>query len=112
MERNIHIGTCKVYFSHWSRKNFAVFAAMGREVCISVLRLGMCKTVLLKSARKGLIVREQEEAENVPEELEDRQEWYGCCPVQGLVCSPDSCGNIYGSQKIGGICRFAGMSLF
>ena len=73
----------KIYFCSWSRKKYAVFAALGKEVCISVLATHMCKTVLLKSARKGVIVNNtrtiEEERKEAQEERERKK--YGCCFV-------------------------------
>lgn len=45
-----------LYFSGWSGKNYAVFAAMGKQVCISNLSVHVCERALLKSAKKGIVV--------------------------------------------------------
>lgn len=45
-----------LHFSRWCRKGFAVFAALGKEVRISVLSIAICVSSLQKSARRGIIV--------------------------------------------------------
>lgn len=45
-----------VYFSRWTRKGYAVFAGLGREVRIARLAISMYREVLLKSASCGVIV--------------------------------------------------------
>lgn len=45
-----------LHFSRWCRKGYAVFAALGREVRISVLAISICVRSMLKSAKNGLIV--------------------------------------------------------
>ena len=55
-------------FSRWSRKGYAIFASLGKEVRIAGLAIHICEKALEKSSRKGVIVstarsfeREQEE---------------------------------------------------
>ena len=60
LQPNMKINTCipeaVLYFSQWSGKGYAVFAALGRQVQIAGLALHICLCAMLKSARKGLIV--------------------------------------------------------
>lgn len=68
IKRNTDSKRDKIYFSCWSRKGFAVFAALGKNVCISVLAIHMYGCALLKAARLGIIVNEDacsQEEENV-----------------------------------------------
>lgn len=55
-----------LHFSCWSKKGYAVFAGLGREVKISRLALHMYGNVLLKAAENGVIVNTDREAEVVP----------------------------------------------
>lgn len=57
---------CAVYFTRWSAKNYAIFASLGKQVCIAVLALHICVAALLKSARKGVMISDA----CVAEELE------------------------------------------
>lgn len=43
-------------FRKWSRKSYAVFASLGRNVVIGVLALNILAVALLKTAAKGLIL--------------------------------------------------------
>ena len=54
-ERKCHIAR-KLYFCRWSRKGYAVFASLGREVHIGQLALHVCAMSLKKAARKGLVI--------------------------------------------------------
>lgn len=45
-----------IYFSCWCRKGYAIFAAIGRQVLISAVSLGICRCALLKTARKGNLI--------------------------------------------------------
>lgn len=80
----------KIYFSSWSRKGYAVFSALGKEVYIASLALHMCDVVLLKSAHHGVIVNEacacgypvEEKPEKERKAVEIRSS-------EGLVCSGD-----------------------
>ena len=56
MKINTCIPEAVLYFSQWSGKGYAVFAALGRQVQIAGLALHICLCAMLKSARKGLIV--------------------------------------------------------
>ena len=56
MKRNFRHRNTLLYFSRWSRKEYAVFAAMGKNVAISTVPITICERALLKSARKGIIV--------------------------------------------------------
>ncbi len=55
-----------LHFSCWSKKGYAVFAGLGREVKISRLALHMYKNVLLKAIRNGVIVNLDSVADLVP----------------------------------------------
>lgn len=63
MKRRILFKRCCLYFSAWSRKGYAVFAGLGKEVRISPLALHICGAALLKSALKGVIVNRDNESE-------------------------------------------------
>lgn len=52
-----------VFFSRWSRKGYALFAAMGKQIRISRLAIHMCKSVLLTSAHHGVIINFSKVAE-------------------------------------------------
>lgn len=88
MKINTCIPEVVLYFSQWSGKGYAVFAALGRQVQITGLALHICLCALLKSARKGLIVseglaweeKERERAEQLKREME------GICLHEGEVC--------------------------
>lgn len=45
-----------IYFSCWCRKGYAIFAAIGRQVLIAAVSLRICRSALLKTARKGAII--------------------------------------------------------
>lgn len=47
-----------IYFSRWSRKGYAVFAALGKEVAVATVPINVCEQALLKSAKKGVVVQE------------------------------------------------------
>ena len=79
MKINTCIPEAVLYFSQWSGKGYAVFAALGRQVQIAGLALHICLCAMLKSARKGLIVSgvlawEENEGE-IAEQL--KREWKG-----------------------------------
>lgn len=50
-----------LYFSQWSGKEYAVFAALGKSVRIAALAIHVCRAALLKTARKGGIILTEEE---------------------------------------------------
>lgn len=56
MKYRIHIFNRCLHFSTWSRKRYAVFCSLKREVRISRLATDMYRSVLLKSSQKGLII--------------------------------------------------------
>ena len=102
MKINTCIPEAVLYFSQWSGKGYAVFAALGRQVQIAGLALHICLCAMLKSARKGLIVSgvlaweaitggvcqipmsSNEEAEKIAEQL--KREMEGGCLHEGEVC--------------------------
>ncbi|MGL5683456.1 MAG: hypothetical protein ACRDDZ_10470 [Marinifilaceae bacterium] len=45
-----------VHFARWSRKNYALFAAIGKQVRITSLALRMCQSAFLKAAKQGVII--------------------------------------------------------
>lgn len=55
-----------LHFSCWSKKGYAVFAGLGREVKIARLALHMYKNVLLKASRNGVIINMDRVAEWIP----------------------------------------------
>lgn len=78
----------KLYFSRWSRKGYAVFAALGKNVCISPVGRSVCECALLKSAGKGVIADEAGCAEPAAEEKEntERRGKYSGIATRGEVC--------------------------
>lgn len=105
MIRNNRHRNFLIYFSRWSRKGYAVFAALGKNVVVSSVPLGICESALLKSARKGLIVNEAGAAENFPsEDFEVQKERSGFPFGRGKVCVDEKSlhGDRYGTMK-GGI---------
>ncbi len=52
-----------IYFSRWSRKGYAVFAVLGKEVAVTTFSISICEKALLKSAKKGVVVRETDDTE-------------------------------------------------
>ena len=58
MKKSFRYRNALLYFSRWSRKGYAVFAALGKRVAISTVRICVSESALLKSARKGVIVSE------------------------------------------------------
>ena len=75
MKINTCIPEAVLYFSQWSGKGYAVFAALGRQVQIAGLALHICLCAMLKSARK-----EGKIAEQLKREME------GGCLHEGEVC--------------------------
>ena len=47
-----------IYFSQWSRKGYAVFAALGKDVAFATVSINICEQALLKSAKKGVVIQE------------------------------------------------------
>lgn len=87
----------RIYFSCWSRKGFAIFAALKREVYISKLSLQICAMALKKSARKKMIISDKKTPEYVdcsilPVQLRN---WY-IEIIGGELCPDD----IYYNRKI------------
>lgn len=66
MQEKLRIGYNYIYFSRWSKKGYAVFASLGKEVKISRLALHMYGNVLLKSSANGVIVNIDREADYYP----------------------------------------------
>ena len=54
MIRNSEHRAPVIYFSQWSRKGYAVFAALGKEVAFATVSINICERALLKSAKKGM----------------------------------------------------------
>lgn len=52
-EQKSHINT-KVYFSRWSRKSYAIFSSLGKEVKISRLSIDICAKSLLKLGKLSM----------------------------------------------------------
>lgn len=63
MKSFVYLFGNRVFFSCWSRKGFALFAAMGKQVRINRLAIHMYKNVLLSSARHGVIINFSKVAE-------------------------------------------------
>lgn len=81
----------KVYFSSWSRKGYAVFSALGKDIYIAPLALHMFGVVLLKSAHHGLIVSEASACVcPVRKEREGEREEPGLPSLQGSVRTDDN----------------------
>lgn len=49
----------KLYFSRWSRKSYAIFISLGREVKISRLSVDMCGKSLLKLNKYSMFFYEK-----------------------------------------------------
>lgn len=64
MKRVIYPSISAVRFSQWSRKGYAVFAGLGKRIRISSLALHVCQCALLKSAEKGVIVSDEQCADD------------------------------------------------
>ena len=56
METRRSHGGATLHFSRWSRKGYAMFASLGREVRVGHLALRICAMSLKKAARKGLVI--------------------------------------------------------
>ncbi len=48
MNQRNYISSEQLVFSKWSRKNYAIFASLGKQVKIGVLKAGICQQTLLK----------------------------------------------------------------
>ncbi len=55
-----------LHFSCWSKKGYAVFIGLGKEVKICRLALHMYKQVLLKAGKNGVIINMDSVAELIP----------------------------------------------
>ncbi len=75
-----------LHFSCWSKKGYAVFAGLGREVKISRLALHMYKNVLLKAIGNGVIVNFDRVAEVVPMIVLAVKECWTNARSKGEVC--------------------------
>ncbi len=62
MIRNSEHRAPVIYFSQWSRKGYAVFAALGKEVAFATVSINICERALLKSAKKGVVIEEMDDA--------------------------------------------------
>lgn len=104
METNTQHKIDLVYFSRWSRKGYAVFAALGKSVAISTVPFSICNSALLKSARKGVIVSDAGSVkENFIQIETDKAENVEIYPVcRGKVCTDENetVGNKYNSKGV------------
>ena len=87
-------------FSRWNRKGYAIFASLGREVCIGRLAIHICEMALRKSSRKGVIVNLAEAFERMVttfEEYAEKVKRVGCelLPVRAGI--EDAFSNSYHS---------------
>lgn len=106
MKRNFRHRNSLLYFSRWSRKGYAVFAALGKNVAISAVPIDVCESALLKSGRKGLIVSEAgcAQEEQAAEDDGLRKEKEGLPVSMGKVCADENGGNL---NKYNNIRRYA-----
>lgn len=92
MKKSFQYRNALLYFSRWSRKGYAVFAALGKRVAISTVRIGVCESALLKSARKGVIVSEARCAQENLTQADDvfflLQQEYVVCLFLWEKCAP------------------------
>jgi len=61
---NQHINKARIRFSHWSRKNWAVFNSLGREVSIGHIDVPVAGQALRKSELKGSVLAESSTTDN------------------------------------------------
>lgn len=113
MKREITHKNGTLYFSRWSRKGYAVFAALGRNVCISAVPLSICESALLKSARKGIVVSDAccQEESRPEDENEHRKPHCRQGMKRGEVCT-DGNRNEQKKQKDTGDVLLGRISLF
>ena len=83
--RNLYYNVL-LHFSHWSKKGYAVFAGLGREVKISRLAIHMYKNVLLKASRHGVIVNLDKTVILLLVELMKEEMWQKNTVSEGEVC--------------------------
>ena len=94
-------------------EGYAVFAALGKRVAISTVRICVCESALLKSARKGVIVSEARCAQENLTQADDvfllkKEE----LPVSmGKVCAGENGMNLKNITGQRGM-PFAGVPLF
>lgn len=82
-----------IYFSRWSRKGYAVFAALGKEVAFAAVPIHVCEQALLKSAKKGVVVRETDYAKECILREEAMCQTVGTGYRTGAVCADADSGN-------------------
>lgn len=76
--KRLFVDKYRIYFSRWSKKGYAVFAGLGKEIRIAVLAVHICACALLKSASKGLVVNTDKCAED---------NLFACFRFQADVCA-------------------------
>jgi len=59
MQESKSYSKSKLYFSRWSRKSYAVFISLGRDVKISRLSIDMCGKALLKLNKLSMFLYEK-----------------------------------------------------
>lgn len=62
MKRYSHGNRYTLFFSGWSKKGYAIFAGLGREVRIARLSVHMYKNILLKAIGNGIIINTDKSA--------------------------------------------------
>ena len=89
MKAILFISKRVLYFSRWCGKGYAIFAALGKEVRISELSIGICTKSLQKSGKKGVIITmvacwEEKVKEAFADEQNEKTNYIG--QQRGEVC--------------------------
>lgn len=66
-QNNQHINKTSVRFSRWSRKNWAVFKSLGREVSIGHIDVPVAGQALRKTELKGSVLIAESSTTNITE---------------------------------------------
>lgn len=97
MKRKLFLNRHCLYFSHWSKKGYSIFAGLGCEVRISQLAIHMYENVLLKAASNGVIINEDQKAE-ITTKLMYLQQSLLLNLWMGRVC-PDGFNDVFQDKK-------------
>lgn len=82
-----------IYFSRWIRKGYAVFVALGKEVAFAAVPIHVCEQALLKSAKKGVVVRETDYVKECVLREEAMYRMVGTGYRTGAACADADSGN-------------------
>lgn len=78
MKTKVFLTAMVKHFSRWCGKGYAIFAALKCQVRISFLARHICACALLKSARKGVMIRDVaywEEQDEIKEKTRENFCW-------------------------------------